>query len=41
MKDKGIGIIRKQIIKIIIWRRESYKTSARIWKDSWNGFDES
>ena len=35
MKDKCIASIQKQIImKTIIWRRESYKTSGQIWKDS-------
>ena len=35
MRDNGIAIIQKQnIAKMIIWRRDSYKTSTQIWKDS-------
>ena len=34
MKDKCTAIIQKKIIlKITIWRQESYKTSMQIWKD--------
>ena len=35
MKDNCIAIIQKQIsMKIIIWWRESHKTSMRTWNDS-------
>ena len=35
MKDNCIAIIQKQVsMKIIIWWRESHKTSMRTWNDS-------
>ena len=38
MNGKYIAIIQKQII---IWWRESYKTSTRIWKDSRDSFGDT
>ena len=39
MKDKCIAIIQKQmIVKIIIWWRESWRTSMQVWKDSCGWF---